>query len=191
MSSFKQSLRLVRRFTSEIVAKQSLNPRTLIPKLQNGCFMQNSSSFSTTSYSSFADEPKEAKEKDDNLKFIGGQKMFIAFTCKKCGTRNSKTMSKIAYERGVVIIRCEGCNNNHLIADNLGWIQKGVPFRIDSLIRKNKDKVVNIQNDIDGRTEFVDKDTMRVLKQISGAQTESKDEAKKDENVEKTNVTNS
>ncbi|SCU96219.1 LAME_0F15390g1_1 [Lachancea meyersii CBS 8951] len=45
--------------------------------------------------------------------------MMIAFTCKKCNTRSSHTMSKQAYTKGTVLIQCPGCKSRHLIADHL------------------------------------------------------------------------
>ncbi|CAN0186685.1 unnamed protein product [Ectocarpus sp. 8 AP-2014] len=48
------------------------------------------------------------------------EKMTIVFTCTVCETRTAKTFAKLSYEKGVVLARCPGCHNIHLIADRLG-----------------------------------------------------------------------
>ncbi|KAL5110675.1 DNL-type zinc finger protein [Taenia crassiceps] len=56
--------------------------------------------------------------------------MSITFTCNVCKTRTQKFFSKLAYTRGLIIIRCPSCQSLHLIADNLGWIKEKTPWRI-------------------------------------------------------------
>ena len=68
--------------------------------------------FSTTSLKRYTSE----ETSNANLPRLG-----IAFTCKVCDERVSRTFLKQSYEKGVVIIKCPKCLNHHIIADNLGW----------------------------------------------------------------------
>lgn len=68
------------------------------------------------------------------------------FTCNKCNTRAGKTFTKKAYHTGVVLIRCEGCDNLHLVADNLGWFRdKGT--NIEDLMREQGKLVSKFSSD--------------------------------------------
>jgi hypothetical protein len=59
---------------------------------------------------------------DINLNDIPKNKsLMIQFSCNVCNNRQTNYISKEGYYNGVVIIKCQKCQNNHLIKDNLGW----------------------------------------------------------------------
>ena len=68
--------------------------------------------------------PLQAPPSKSEVGKVAG-KMCIVYTCKVCQTRSSKLFSKVSYDKGIVIVKCPGCDNLHLIADNLGWFEHG------------------------------------------------------------------
>lgn len=60
-------------------------------------------------------------DQDGHLK--SERRLLIGFTCKKCSQRTHRTMSHHAYNHGIVLIECSGCQSRHLIADHLGWFK--------------------------------------------------------------------
>jgi hypothetical protein len=55
------------------------------------------------------------------------------FTCKVCNTRSYRSFTRHAYETGVVIVQCGGCNKYHLIADNQGRF--GAQWNLEDYLR--------------------------------------------------------
>lgn len=74
-----------------------------------------------------------------NFKTSPRHDLAMMFTCKVCETRNMKTMCRESYEKGVVVARCGGCNNLHLIADHLGWF--GEPGSIEQFLAARGEEV--------------------------------------------------
>jgi protein import protein ZIM17 len=73
----------------------------------------------------------------------GQPRMQITFTCTVCDERSTKTFTKHSYTKGVVLIRCPGCQNLHLIADNLGWFQQdGTNVNIEDIMRDQGEEVI-------------------------------------------------
>ncbi|KAF9676659.1 hypothetical protein SADUNF_Sadunf08G0026100 [Salix dunnii] len=74
-----------------------------------------------------------------NLKTSPRHDLAMIFTCKVCETRSVKTVCRESYEKGVVVARCGGCNNLHLIADHLGWF--GQPGSIEEILAARGEEV--------------------------------------------------
>lgn len=74
-----------------------------------------------------------------NLKTSARHDLAMIFTCKVCETRSVKTVCRESYEKGVVVARCGGCNNLHLIADHLGWF--GEPGSIEDFLAARGEEV--------------------------------------------------
>ena len=51
----------------------------------------------------------------------------------------SKVISKGSYEKGVVVVRCDCCDKQHLIADNLGWF--GPHRNIEEILAERGEEV--------------------------------------------------
>ena len=97
------------------------------------------------------DSLKEDQQTEEirEMKFPGvqrGEKMVIIFTCTVCNTRTGKTISKIAYEKGVVIARCPGCENLHLVADRLNYFGDG-NWDIEKFLNERGEDIKLIDSD--------------------------------------------
>ena len=65
----------------------------------------------------------------------------FVYTCKVCGNRSERKISKRAYHHGVVLVKCPGCEKNHLVADNLKWFDDN-PITIEDIMKAQGETVV-------------------------------------------------
>ena len=112
----------------------------------------NSNGSSNTSLSDLKDVQTKVKFSIDPIdsNTIKGTKLgdtaryIISFECKKCHCRNTKTCTKRAYEKGLVVIKCDGCSVMHLIADNIGWFDKDKKVNFEQLMQEQGESVTKI-----------------------------------------------
>jgi protein import protein ZIM17 len=77
---------------------------------------------------------------------LGDQDRYVMmFTCGHCNHKDTKTFTKKSYHTSVVIIKCEGCGNNHLIADNLGWF-RDEKVNIEDLSKEKGQTITRVNN---------------------------------------------
>lgn len=92
------------------------------------------------------------------IKAPNNENYIIQFTCKKCDNRLTRMFTKHAYHKGIVLIQCDKCLRNHLIADNIGWFNdnKNKPENIEEILKEKKEKY--IKTSIQGLIEITKKE---------------------------------
>ena len=89
---------------------------------------KNAAAVPSTSAGDAKDVQGTAEERANKRKDL-----YMMFTCGKCETRAAKGFSRQAYENGVVIVRCPGCQVQHLVADRYGWF--GEPGSVEDFLK--------------------------------------------------------
>ncbi|XP_067634897.1 DNL-type zinc finger protein [Eurosta solidaginis] len=81
------------------------------------------------------------------------RKVELVYRCKLCNTRNYKFVSEAAYKAGVVILQCDGCSVNHLIADHSGWFVKTKGKGFHEVLAERSDRIQIVK--VNEKGEFI------------------------------------
>ncbi|KAF2670877.1 zf-DNL-domain-containing protein [Microthyrium microscopicum] len=79
----------------------------------------------------------------------------LVFTCKKCSTRSAHRITKQGYKHGTVLIKCPGCKNRHLIADNLK-IFSDTTVNLETIMKEKGEMIQKLSLTKEGDLEFWD-----------------------------------
>ncbi|KAG8390609.1 hypothetical protein BUALT_Bualt01G0101300 [Buddleja alternifolia] len=113
---------------------------TSIPPVENPLELEScSSSLDSSINKSDNDQTAVKHQVNSNLKISERHDLVMVFTCGVCDTRSMKTVCRESYDKGVVVARCDGCNNLHLIADRLGWF--GEPGSVEEFLAARGEEV--------------------------------------------------
>lgn len=101
-------------------------------------------------------QPADVPEANTN-KLNPRKDLYMMFTCGRCDTRAVRGFSRQAYDNGVVIVTCPGCQVKHLVADRKGWF--GEPGSIEDFLgEQGGEEVVrgsvDLNKDEDGTIEI-------------------------------------
>ena len=97
---------------------------TALPPIGGSSFWDHDTDADTTAYTNDNDTSSTGQKNiiiNAEHTNLVSPKFQLQYTCKICSTRNSHSVTRMAYRKGVVIAVCKGCHSKHLIADNLGW----------------------------------------------------------------------
>ncbi|EAN33696.2 DNL zinc finger family protein [Theileria parva strain Muguga] len=105
---------------------------------------QNKQIFNSFHLFTSESEPNDKSPNLDHIDINNKNGRYIAvFTCNICNYRSAKSFSKQAYHHGIVYVKCESCNNLHLISDQLGWF--GEKQNIEEILQRKGEDVSKME----------------------------------------------